>query len=152
MLNLSESLLQWAPIFWLVIAIVLGVAEAATVQLVAIWFALGALAAIIPAQLGASLTVQFGVFVAVAAVAFALTRPFVKKLLHQKKVRTNADSMIGRIGIVIVPVDNFEDQGRVSLAGLDWAARSEDGEPIPEGERVLIKSIEGVKVIVERIL
>ena len=143
---------QWLPMFWLILAIVLGVIEAATVQLVAIWVALGALAAIIPAMLNASLWVQFVVFVLVSAVALIATRPLVKNVLKLKRTRTNADSVIGKIGVVIVQIDNFSSQGRVSVGGLDWSARSEDGEIIEVDEKVLIKSIDGVKLIVERLL
>lgn len=140
------------PYLWIGLAILLGVAEAVTIQLVAVWFAVGALAAVIPAAMDASLTAQFGTFVVVSALALALSRPFVKKLLHTRKERTNADSLIGSIGTVIQEIDNFRSQGRVKLSGLDWAARSEDGEIIPVGEQVLVRRIEGVKVIVERIV
>ena len=84
--------------------------------------------------------------------ALALSRPFAKKVLHTRKERTNADSLIGSIGVVIEEIDNFQSKGRVKLSGLDWAARSEDGEIIPVGEQVLVRRIEGVKVIVERIV
>ena len=143
---------QWLPMFWLILAIVLGVIEAATVQLVAIWVALGALAAIIPAMLNAPLWVQFIVFVLVSAVAIIATRPLVKNVLKLKRTRTNADSVIGKIGVVIVQIDNFNSQGRVSVGGLDWSARSEDSEIIEVDDKVLIKSIDGVKLIVERLL
>lgn len=143
---------HWLPMFWLILAIVLGVIEAATVQLVAIWVALGALAAIIPAMLNAPLWVQFVVFVLVSAVAIVSTRPLVKNVLKLKRTRTNADSVIGKIGVVIVRIDNFNSQGRVSVGGLDWSARSEDGEIIEVDDKVLIKSIDGVKLIVERLL
>ena len=143
-----ESIL---PYLWIGLAILLGVAEAVTIQLVAVWFAVGALAAVIPAALGASVTVQFGVFVAVSAVALILTRPLVKKVLTPRRERTNADRLIGTIGVVIEEIDNFRSKGRVTLSGLDWAARSEDGEIIPPGAEVLVNRIEGVTLIVERI-
>ena len=43
---------QWMPFFWLILAIVLGVVEAASIQLVAIWFAIGAVVTIIPCRYG----------------------------------------------------------------------------------------------------
>ena len=139
------------PYLWIGLAILLGVAEAVTIQLVAVWFAVGALAAVIPAALGASVTVQFGVFVAVSAVTLILTRPLVKKVLTPRRERTNADRLIGTIGVVIEEIDNFRSKGRVTLSGLDLAARSEDGEIIPPGAEVLVNRIEGVTLIVERI-
>ena len=142
---------QWCAAFWLVLAIVLGVVEVSTFSLVSIWFALGALAAILPAALGASFAVQCVVFVLVAVITMACTRPFFKKVLRVRGVKTNADSIVGTIGIVVQQIDNAASKGRVHVNGLDWTARSEDGEIVDVDERVLIKAIEGVKVIVERI-
>lgn len=147
-----ELMLQWMPLFWLIVAVMLALAEASTAQFVAIWFAAGAVAAIIPAALRLSLMVQVVVFVLVSTLALVLTRNFVKKVLKVKPVATNADSMVGRIGVVTENINNLDGQGRVMLAGLSWAARSEDDTIIEKDERVLVKSIEGVKVIVEKII
>lgn len=147
-----KTVVQWAPILWLVAAITFGVVEAASVQLLAVWFALGAVAAMIASLLGISLWGQFWIFLAVSILALAGTRPFVKKVLKLKKVRTNADSLVGRIGAVTVETGAAGDVGRAVVDGQDWSAVSEDGSPLQRGERVLVKSIEGVKLVVERIL
>lgn len=143
---------QWLPFFWLILAIVLGVVEAASVQLMAIWFAVGAVVAVIPAVMGASLPVQFIVFLAVSTVLLIATRPLAKKFLNVRKTKTNADSVIGKVGVVIHRIDNTMEEGRVLVSGLDWSARSEDGEMIEEKEQVVIKRIDGVKLIVERLM
>lgn len=75
----------------------------------------------------------------------------VKRVLHVKKTNTNADRVIGMVGIVTVPIDNVAGTGRVLANGLDWAARTDDGAPVEAQERVLIKAIEGVTLIVERV-
>ena len=136
---------------WLAAAIILAIVEANTVQLVSIWFAAGALAAMVPAILGLSFTVQFAVFTVVSILTLAVTRPFVRKKLTVQKVETNSRALIGKVGKVIQPIDNLMSQGRVAVDEIDWSARSEDGKPIPAGEEVLIKEIQGVKLIVERI-
>ena len=136
---------------WLAAAIVLAIVEANTVQLVSIWFAAGALAAMVPAILGLSFTAQFAVFTVVSILTLAVTRPFVRKKLTVQKVETNSRALIGKVGKVIQPIDNLMSQGRVTVDEMDWSARSEDGNPIPAGEEVLIKEIQGVKLIVERI-
>lgn len=136
---------------WLAAAIILAIVEANTVQLVSIWFAAGALAAMVPAILGLSFTVQFAVFTVVSILTLAVTRPFVRKKLTVQKVETNSRALIGKVGKVIQPIDNLMSQGRVTVDEMDWSARSEDGKPIPAGEEVLIKEIQGVKLIVERI-
>lgn len=140
------------PILWLVAAIALIALEAATVQLVAIWFALGAMVTMFVSMMGAGLTAQLIVFTLVSVLAMASTRPFLKKTLRVHRVHTNADSIIGTLGTVTEEVNNAQSRGRVHVNGLNWSARSESGESILTGEQVLIKSIEGVKVIVERLV
>ena len=141
----------WFAVFWLVLAIILGVYEAVTVQLVAVWFALGSLAAIVPSLMGGSVWMQFGIFVLVSFLALAATRPFVQKM-REKPVHTNADSLIGQVGIVMSEcIDPSKGMGRVSISGQDWAACTEDGSIILKDEHVLVKGIVGVKLIVEAI-
>ncbi|MBR5559406.1 MAG: NfeD family protein [Oscillospiraceae bacterium] len=147
--KLLEMLMQWLPMIWLVIAVIFGVIEAATVQLMSIWFAIGAVAAMIASLLGAGVWVQFAVFLIVAIIVLAFTRPMVKKVLKVGHVHTNADSVIGRIGAITVDIPGPGEVGRVLVDGQDWSAISEDGSFIPKGERVLVKSIEGVKLVVE---
>lgn len=141
--------LQLAPVLWLVLGIVMAVIEGVTVQLTAIWFALGAAAGAIAAVLGVPFMTQVYIFIGVSAFLLVFTRPFAKKVLHVKKVSTNADRVVGMIGIVTETVDNDAACGRVAVEGLSWAARAKDNQRIPTGERVKIIAIEGVKLIVE---
>lgn len=143
--------LYFYPIFWLIAAIALAALEAVTVQMLAIWFAIGAAVTMFVAMTGFSFTIQLVVFCLVSVLTMAVSRPLVQKYIRVRKVHTNADSIVGTLGTVVLTVDNTIPQGRVHVGGLDWTARSESGEPIPQGEQVLIKSIEGVKVIVEKL-
>ena len=136
---------------WLAAAIILAIVEANTVQLVSIWFEVGALAAMVPAIIGMSFTVQFAVFTVASILVLAITRPFVKKKLAVQKTETNSRALIGKVAKVVQPIDNLLSQGRVIVEDMDWSARSENGEPIDAGEEVLIKEIQGVKLIVEKI-
>jgi len=145
------TLARWAPLLWLLLAILFGVAEAVTVDLVAIWFAVGALVAIIPALLGSGLWLQLAVFFVVSMLLVLITRPVAARILAVKKVSTNADRVVGMMGRVVKAIDNITGDGRVQVNGLSWAALSDDGAPIPEGETVLVKRIDGIKLIVERI-
>jgi len=143
-------MLELFSVFWLVLAIVLGVIEAVTFQMVAIWFCLGALAAIIPSVLGANIWVQFTVFLVVSVAALIGTRPFVKKVLKLRQVHTNADSLIGQVGVVVVDsVEGEITSGRIVVSSQEWAACTEDGMELRKGDRVLVKKIEGVRLIVE---
>ena len=137
------------PFVWLVVAVILGVIEAVTVSLISVWFAIGALAAIIPAYFGVPVWGQILVFLAVSAVAFAFTKRFFKDVVKVKKQPTNSDSLIGSDGIVTTEINNLEGSGKVFISGLTWSARSEDGNNIPEGAVVTVFRIEGVTLVVK---
>ena len=63
---------------------------------------------------------------------------------------TNADRLIGETAVVTAAIDNLAAKGEVTVKGQIWTARSEDGEAIGSGERVTVKKIEGVKLIVSK--
>ena len=95
---------NWAALLWFLAAVALLAVELATVQLVSIWFCLGAVAATVAAIWGAGGTAQLGVFFVVSAAALALTRPMVQRVIQFKKVPTNADSFIGMAGSVLLMI------------------------------------------------
>ncbi len=138
-----------AVLIWLIIAVVLVIIEAVTVSLVSIWFAVGAVAAMIPAYFETPVWAQVLVFLAVSAVCFACTKTFFKDVVKVKKQATNADSLVGQEGIVTAEINNLEGGGKVYISGLTWSARSENGEKIENGAVVVVKKIEGVTLIVE---
>ena len=137
------------PLVWLILAVVLGVAEAVTISLISIWFAIGAVAAIIPAYFGVPIWGQILVFLAVSAIAFAFTKRFFKDIVKVKKQPTNSDSLIGTDGIVTAEINNLEGTGKVYISGLTWSAKSLNGEDIPEGAVVNARKIEGATLVVE---
>lgn len=140
--------MDWEAIFWLVAMIVFIIAEASTVALVSIWFAVGALAAIVVALLGGGVGVQVSVFLAVSVLLLLCLRTVVRKYIRPRLTRTNVDSVIGSTGVVTTPVNNVAALGQVSIAGMEWSARSTTGAPLPEGALVRVDRIEGVKVFV----
>ena len=136
-------------IVWLIALAVLLILEAVTVGLVCLWFAAGALCALIVSFFVENVWVQLAVFLAVSAVALALTRPLSKRLLNRRRERTNADRVVGAAGLVTQDVDNVRATGRVSVMGNSWSARSVQPEgKIPAGTRVRVHAIEGVKLLV----
>ncbi len=137
------------PYLWLAIIVIAAVVEASTAQLVSIWFVAGGVGALIAGLCGASLWLQLVAFVAVTALTLLVTRPLVKKLLDFKREDTNAGRYIGKLGIVITEINNTLGVGQVNVLGSIWTARSTDGSIIEAGRNVLVKSIEGVKLIVE---
>ncbi len=137
---------------WLVAMIVLLIVEGMAPGLVSIWFALGALAAMISAMLKAPLWLQVVWFVAVSALSLLLTRPLAKKYVNAHTTPTNADMAIGQDCVVTEEIDNIRGTGAVTVGGKIWTARmaSPDGKAA-KGETLRVLRIEGVKLIVEEI-
>ena len=140
--------MNWEAIFWLAAMVIFIIAEATTVTLVSIWFAVGALGAILIALLGGGLTLQVTVFLALAIVLLIFLRGAVRKHFTPRITRTNVDSVIGATGIVVTPVNNIAALGQVQINGVEWSARSTDGTHIGADTLVKVDKIEGVKVFV----
>ena len=140
--------MNWEAIFWLIAMVIFAAMELMTVSLVSIWFAVGALGAIVVALLGGGLMLQVTVFLALAIVLLLSLRSVVRKHLSPRITKTNIDSVIGATGIVLSPVDNIAALGQVQVNGVEWSARSTDGAQIPAGTLVRVDKIEGVKVFV----
>ena len=134
--------------FWLIIMVLFLAVEAATVGLVCIWFAAGALIALLAAMCGAQLWLQIVLFLVVSAATLYFTRPLVRRYVNSKVAPTNADMVIGKECRVTETVDNIAGTGAVYVDGKTWTARSENDEVIQEGTLVTAKSIDGVKLIV----
>lgn len=138
------------PWIWLCIIICSCFIEFITsVQLTAIWMALGGVAAIIAEFCGAPIYLQIIIFIVVTVISLVLTRPLAKKLMKFEKTATNADMFIGKTGTVLTQINGRKEVGRVKVMGDTWSAVADDDEIIPENTEVHIKSIEGVKLIVE---
>ena len=137
--------------FWVVALVVFLIVEAVTAGLVSLWFVFGSLVALICAALGAAVWLQIFWFVIVSVATLVLTRPLVKRYVDSRSVATNADRSIGRAAVVTERIDNLAATGAVKLDGVVWTARStDDAVAIETGERVTVRAIEGVKLIVER--
>ena len=140
--------MNWAAIIWLALLVVFLIAEASTVTMVSLWFAAGALGAMLIAMLQGTVWLQITVFVLVSLILLALLRPLARKHFTPKLTATNVDSVIGSQGLVTVAIDNVNAAGQVKLGGMEWTARSSSGEPIAAGTRIRVDRIEGVKVFV----
>ena len=137
-------------VMWLVLAIVLVGIEAATLGLFTIWFAIGALVALIVSLTGLPFIYQLISFIITSGVLLYFTRPIVKNFLVKKTQRTNSDRMLGEKGIVIERIDPVLGKGQVKVLGQIWSAKSSDGESIAVDEMVEVQEISGVKLIVKK--
>ena len=141
--------MNWAAIIWTALVVGFLIIEAVcAVHLVSIWFAAGALVALVIATLGGAPWLQTGAFAVVSLALLVSLWPFTRKFLKPKLTDTNIDSIIGSFGLVTVAIDNLQARGQVKLGAMEWSARSTSGEEIPEGIKVRVDRIEGVKVFV----
>ena len=135
-------------VVWLILMVVFLIAEACTVSLVSIWFAVGSLGALVAAMCNAELWVQIIIFLGLSAALLGCMRPFVKKFIKPKITATNVNSIIGSEGFVTEDIDNLSARGQVKLGGMFWSARSTSGDPIGKDIKIKVDRIEGVKVFV----
>ena len=120
------------PAIWIGLIVIFLIVEGLTAGLVTIWFAVGALAALIAAMFHAPLWLQLVWFFAVSIAAFAVTRPLVKKYINSRTQPTNADMLIGQECLVTEDIDNLAGRGAVSVGGKVWTARAQTDAPINE--------------------
>ena len=137
--------MELMAMIWLALLVVFLILEAATVQLISIWFAAGSLAAMLVSLLGGAVWLQVLVFFTVSIVLFALLWPMARKHLKSKVVATNADALVGKICKVTEPIDPLEG-GRVKVGDVTWRAVCDGPEEIPAGTLVEIRKIQGAKV------
>lgn len=135
-------------ILWLILAIVCLAIEANTVALTSIWFAAGALLAMICSLFGFSLKVQIIIFLVSSIILLTFTRKLFVDKLKTGKEKTNVDALIGEVGIVTEEIAPFN-PGQVKVNGQMWTAvTGDDTTTIAKGQPVKIVAIEGVKLIV----
>lgn len=141
--------MELAVFIWAGLLVAFLVVEAACpLHLVSVWFAAGALAALGVSLLQGPVWLQVAVFLAVSTALLVCLWPLTKKFLNPKTEKTNLDAIIHTTGLVTADIDNVKAQGQVKLGAMEWTARSTDGTPIPEGTRIRVDRIEGVKVFV----
>lgn len=135
---------------WLVVFVACIAIEIITMGLTTIWFAGGALVAAIGAAMGAPIWLQAVFFGAVSLVLLYFTRPVAVKYFNKDRVKTNAESLVGKQAVVISEIDNLQGIGQVSVNGQEWSARTvEEGITLTEGSVVIVRAISGVKLMVE---
>ncbi|GFI17937.1 MAG: NfeD family protein [Lachnospiraceae bacterium] len=135
---------------WLVVFVACIVAEIISMGLTTIWFAGGALIAAVAAVIGTPLWIQILLFAVVSLVLLYFTRPIAVKYFNKDRVKTNAESLVGKQAIVISEIDNLQGIGQVTVGGQEWSARTTgEGITLPVGSVVTVRSISGVKLMVE---
>lgn len=126
--------------------------EALTVQMVSIWFAIGAAGGYVTSLFTDNIIIQVAVALVLTGITLVVTRPLSKRLINTKKTHTNSDKYIGKTAVVTIDIDNVSAVGQVKVENSVWSAKSADDSIIEKDSKVLVKSIEGVKLVVEKIV
>lgn len=136
---------------WLILFVVFAALELISLGLTCIWFAVGALAACVTSLFTDNWMIQAIVFIIVTVVVLVFLRPIAVKYINNKAEKTNIDSLIGKKAKVMEEIDNINAKGKVSIDGMEWTARSAEGNIIPKDVLVEVVEIKGVKAIVKEV-
>ena len=134
---------------WLIVFVVFAGLELVSLGMTCIWFAIGALAACVTSFITDNWIIQAVIFVVVTVVVLVILRPIAVKYINQKAEKTNVESMEGKVGKVLVEINNINATGKILVDGMEWTARSSDGQIIKKDALVEVVNIEGVKAIVK---
>jgi membrane protein implicated in regulation of membrane protease activity len=139
---------QFDWVAWLGLAVVLGIVEVTSLDLVFAMIAVGALSGAATALVTGNLAVQVLVALAVSIGMLFVVRPIaLNHLRTPRAIRTGVAALIGERGLVIEQVD--EHSGRVKLKGEVWSARTYDpSHVIPAGKHVEVVEIDGATAVV----
>ncbi len=138
-------------VFWIVLGVVLAVAEIFTTTLFLIMFGVGAFAAAGAAALGAPVALQAVIFAVVSALSVAVVRPVVRRharpALETGEQPFGVEALEGATAVVLEPVDS--ERGMIKIDGELWTARSYDAtRSYAEGERVQVIKVRGATALV----
>lgn len=137
-------------VVWIAVIAIGIIVEAQTSELVSIWFAISGAVAIVCAIAQLSIPIQIAVFSILTLLLVIGTRPLVKKLTKNTEVKTNADKLVGMVGVITKSVEPGE-RGSVKVEYQEWTAVSKNNQSFLEGTKVVISEIIGNKLVVESI-
>lgn len=137
-------------LLWLIISGFFFILEMATTGFLVFWLGLGALLAMVVSFFTENIFIQTIVFVISSIIFIFLTKPFVDKFVtkKEKKIETNAYSIIGQKAIVTKEVNSLKGVGQINIDGDIWSAKTENDEIIPSGTAVKVIRIDGVKAVI----
>ena len=140
-----------AAIIWIALIIIFAVVEIITVGLTSIWFAGGAVVALLVDAAGLGPVWQFAAFVVVSVILLVFTRPFAMRFINTRRLKTNYEGIIGKTIRISQKVDNIGQTGMAVVNGTEWTVRSEQDDVILEpGTLAKVVNISGVKLIVKK--
>ncbi len=138
-------------VIWSILIVTTVILELSTTNLITVWFSVGAIAALIATVCGLNIYFQLSIFVVVTIIALIATRPLAKKIMNREVIHTNADRVIGMVGIITIAFSEDE-VGQVKVDNNLWRAVNLEHQSFYEGEKVQIDAISGTKLIVSKII
>ena len=143
-------------IIWVVLGVVLMVAEIFTPGFVLLWFGIGALAAALISLAGFGYPLQFLVFFVVSMALTVASRTIFTKYFVRKELeggfKTGVDALPGKVGTVVTSSRGALNEGAVKVFGSTWTAYPAEGEEALEaGDRVMVESVRGASIYVRRV-
>lgn len=142
--------MDWTMIiFWAVVALGALFIDITTSSFMFVWFAVGAIAAIIAMLFNASVAVQIIIFVAVTAASMAVGYPIVKKTIKKtvSKTLTMEEAYIGKEFTLEEKIDL---KAKIKFQGIYWTVKNV-GKPLEKGDVVQVIGIEGNKLLITKV-
>lgn len=142
-----ESVMPW---IWLGVIIITIIYEFLTYELESIWFTIGAVIALILSFFENIFKpwLQLLIFGIVSVIMLLSLKKWTKKIISTEFIPTNADSLIGKE--ITISGINSENVIEAKVNGIIWNVQTENNEHLEIGEIVIIKKINGNKLIVEK--
>jgi len=141
--------MEGSILFWFIAGAIAVAADLITSAFLFMWFALGAIAAIIALMLDLSFAIQIIVFLLVSVGSMIIGYPIVKKTL-KKSVKVSKTTEQGYIGRKLTVDEEIEERGRIKFEGIYWTVQNV-GEGIKKGERAEIVGLKGNKLLVKKV-
>jgi membrane protein implicated in regulation of membrane protease activity len=139
---------EW--LLWLVLAVVFGVGEIATLGFFLAPFAGGAAVAAVVSAAGVPFVGSLAIFLLVSVLLLLALRPLARKHLRTPpQIRTGTAALVGKPAMVLERIANDEGVGCVRIDGEVWTARSYmDEETYEAGAHVQVVEIRGATALV----
>ncbi len=143
--TVDQEIWRW---LWTGMALVMGIGEIFTAGFFLLPFAIGAAAAAILAWAGVNVLAQWLVFFGVSIVALAYLRRYIDRQDDDAQPRVGANRWVGANGIVLEEIDPDSGTGMVRIDNEEWRAASVHGAVIPPGARIVVRSVQGARLVV----
>ncbi|MCR4705841.1 MAG: hypothetical protein K5641_07235 [Lachnospiraceae bacterium] len=136
--------------FWLFAIVVFAAIEMITLGLTFIWPAIGCIVGAVLALLEYPIWMQVTSAIATTLILFLLLRSLIVRVFNRDKRRRNAETYLGRTGIVVAEVDNNAGAGEITMDGRTFAVSAPPHTGvIPVGRVVKVMEVSDKRFVVK---